>query len=76
MISVKQIRAARGLLGWTQKNLAEECGLSKRAINLLEKGESNPRDSTLKLVKLTLEKEGVIFFEKHGYLGVKILEDF
>lgn len=75
MITVKQIRAARGLLGWTQKELARECGLSSRAINRLECDDTKPRTSTMNLIQLTLEKHGVVFFKERGYLGVKIIED-
>ena len=75
MISLKQIRAARGLLGWTQKDLADQSGLSIRAINRLECGDANARSSTINLIQLTLEKNGVIFFNKRGYVGVKIKEE-
>lgn len=75
MVSVKQIRAARGLLGWTQKELADACGLSIRAINRLECNETNPRASTLNLIQLTLEKHDVIFFNEKGYIGVKIKDE-
>ena len=41
MITIGQCRAARGLLDWTQQDLAEACGLSKTAINNFEKGHSD-----------------------------------
>ena len=33
MITIEQCRAARGLLGWTQQDIADASGLSKTAIN-------------------------------------------
>ena len=75
MLSIKQIRAARGLLGWTQKELADNSGLSVRAINRLECEDAHPRTSTMNLIQLTLEKHGVIFFNERGYAGVKIREE-
>ncbi|MGA7533951.1 MAG: helix-turn-helix transcriptional regulator, partial [Pseudolabrys sp.] len=42
------MRAARGLLGWTQVELAEASGVSEISIKNIERGVTDPRSSTLK----------------------------
>jgi predicted transcriptional regulator len=71
MITPKQIRAARSLLGWTQKNLASKCGLSIVGINRLEREVSDPRSSTLRVIESTFEKEGIVFINDEDFEGVK-----
>ena len=51
MITREQIRAARGLLGWTQAELAKAAGLSEVAVKNLERGRTDPRASTLIAIK-------------------------
>ena len=38
MITIEQLRAARGLLGWSQSELAERAGLSLPTVKRLEAG--------------------------------------
>ena len=71
MITPKQIRAARSLLGWTQNNLAGKCGLSIVGINRLEREISDPRSSTLRIIQATFEKEGIVFINEDDFEGVK-----
>lgn len=66
MISVEQIKAARGLLEWTQEDLAHHSGLSKPSINTLERRISNPKLETLEAIQVALEKAGVEFTEGPG----------
>lgn len=68
MITVEQCRAARGLLGWTQGDLALACGLSKTAINNFEKGNSDIKQVSLEAVRRAFEKERIEFL---GYSGLK-----
>jgi len=72
MISSEQIRGARGLLGWSQLDLARNCHLSKTAINNIERNLVNPRSSTLAIIRATLEGYGVEFL---GELGVNLKRD-
>ena len=72
MISTKQIKAARSLLGWTQKDLADKCYLSQVGINRLEKGVSDPKSSTLRIIQAAFENEGIIFINEENYEGVKL----
>ena len=42
-----KIRAARGLLNWSQGKLAERAGLSKQSVTRIENGTMDPRFSTI-----------------------------
>lgn len=72
MISSRQIRAARGLLGWTQGQLAEESGLHLNAISNIEKELGEPRTSTLERIQTVLENAGLRF---RGQRGLEMKED-
>ena len=65
MITPSQCRAARGLLDWTQTQLAEATGLSSVTIRSFEGGR-DARDSNRTLLRLALEKAGVVFIEQNG----------
>ena len=76
MISVEQIRAARGLLGWSQTQLAEAAGRSLPTIKRLERedGEGpNVSDEVRLAVQSALEMAGVEFIpENGGGAGVRL----
>jgi len=61
MISARQIRAARALLGWTQQQLADAAIVSFNAVTRLERGEVDPRLSAISAVQSALIKAGVEF---------------
>jgi transcriptional regulator with XRE-family HTH domain len=66
MMTIAQSRAARGLLGWTQNDLAIACGLSKTAINNFEKGHSNIKSESLASIRNALMHAGIEFLEDEG----------
>ncbi len=66
MITIEQIRAARGLINWSQSDLAGKTGLSMNAISNMEKGQSTPRVDTIQLIQSALEKAGVEFLSGMG----------
>jgi transcriptional regulator with XRE-family HTH domain len=76
MISIEQIRAARGLLGWSQTQLAEASGRSLPTIKRLEReGDEGPAvsDDVREAVQRALEKAGVEFIpENGGGAGVRL----
>jgi len=73
MITSGQIRGARGLLRWSQKELAEKCGFSVRSINRIECDEADPKVSTLRTIQQVLEQAGIVFInETDGSEGIKI----
>jgi transcriptional regulator with XRE-family HTH domain len=61
MITSAQMRAARALLGWDQKQLAGQSGLSLPTIQRMERSEYVVRGNIDSLTKLlsTLEEAGV-----------------
>jgi predicted transcriptional regulator len=61
MISARQIRTARALLGWSQQQLADKAIVSLNALVRLEKGNVDSRVSTLQAVEKALTKAGVEF---------------
>jgi len=65
-ISTAQIRAARGLLKWTQATLAHHAGLSAVTLNMIENDAIRPRPTTLAAVRRALEAGGVGFLEEDG----------
>ncbi len=72
MISVEQIKAARGLINITQADLAAKVGLSKHSMNNIERFQSNPREKTMRSIQRTLEQMGVVFTDG---TGVKMVQD-
>jgi transcriptional regulator with XRE-family HTH domain len=66
-LSIEQLRAARGLLGWSQSELAERAGLSLPTVKRLEGG-FGPRVSNEARAKLqkALETAGVQFIDENG----------
>jgi transcriptional regulator with XRE-family HTH domain len=66
MISPSQCRAARGLLDWSQQELAEQSGVAIVTVRQLEGGAHQPRRATLWVVRQTLENAGVEFIDENG----------
>lgn len=66
MITIEQCRAARGLLGWTQQELADIAGLSKTAINNFEKAHSDIKRESLIAIQNALENAGIEFLSHNG----------
>ncbi len=66
-----QIRAARGLLRWTQAALAHRAGLSAVTLNMIENETVRPRPATLAAIRQALEGGGVQFLQEDG-IGVGV----
>jgi predicted transcriptional regulator len=76
-ISIRQVKAARSLLGWSQDDLAEHSGVSKPTIGRLEATDSDEpiggRPETGQALVAALEKAGVEFIpENGGGAGVRL----
>ena len=69
MITARQIRAARTLLGWTQQELADNAVVSLNAIARLEAGKVDSRMSTVSSVQAALEQGGIMFLAQSQDLG-------
>ena len=63
MISSKQIKAARMLLGWKGKDLADKSGVGITTLRRYEAqdGIPNANKFVLKAIKGCLEEEGIVF---------------
>jgi predicted transcriptional regulator len=61
MITARQIRAARALLGWSQQDLADRAIVSTNAVARLELGKADSRASTIQAVQRALARGGVEF---------------
>ncbi len=60
-ISPMLCRAARGLLGWSQQQLATRAQVARKTIADFELGQVNPHPRTLRDVVAALEAAGVEF---------------
>jgi len=61
IVTARQIRAARGLLGWTRTKLADKAVVSVTTVADIERGDVNPKASTLEAMIRALEKAGIEF---------------
>jgi len=66
MISGRQISAARGLLQWSQADLARKVGLTPQTIRNLEAEARQPQEQTISLIANAFEKYGVEFTPDEG----------
>jgi transcriptional regulator with XRE-family HTH domain len=73
MISIRQIKAARALVGWSQEDLARRSGVSYPTIARLESndGEIGGRADTAAKIITAFEAAGVEF-TNGGQPGVKL----
>ena len=61
MVSGAQVRAGRGLLGWTPRDLARMANVGVFTVNQIELIEGASRYLGLAAIEATLKAEGVIF---------------
>lgn len=78
MLTAGQIRAARGLLDWSQQDLAEATKLSVQTIKRMEgvRGPEASTDANVDAVRRALEGAGIVFLDakqnKDGGPGVRL----
>jgi predicted transcriptional regulator len=74
LITGRQLRAARALIGWEQAELARRACVAIGTIRRMESfsGEIGSRTSTLSQVLSTLERAGIQFLNS-GSPGVRLL---
>lgn len=68
-LSPAQCRAARGLLGWSQDELAERARTTQRTVSAFEVGETVPKAATVGKLKTVLEAAGIEFVARPGTIG-------
>jgi predicted transcriptional regulator len=74
-VSIRQIKAARALLGWSQEDLAQHSGVSGPTVKRLEaaEGDIGGRAKTGDALVAALEEAGVQFIaENGGGAGVRL----
>ena len=67
-VSIRQIKAARALLGWSQEQLAANADVSIPTIKRLEAqdGPLGGRDDTSIKIRSALESAGIEFIDENG----------
>jgi len=66
LITAAQCRAARGLLDWTQQELADAARIGVATIRVFEGEGAETRYATLTVLRQTLESAGVEFIDQNG----------
>jgi transcriptional regulator with XRE-family HTH domain len=68
LISIRQIKAARALLGWSQAELAHRSGVSEPTVARLEaaEGELGGREGTAEKIRGAIERGGIQFIDENG----------
>src|SRR5262249_41234153 len=75
MITTRQVKAARALLGWSQADLAAHSGISEPTVARLESrdGELGGRERTAQKIQRAIVTAGVEFLDENGGgLGVRL----
>lgn len=65
MVTSAQLRAARGLLNWTVRDLAEKSGVHRNTVTRIETEETS-QGHALEVIRRALEDAGVIFVPENG----------
>lgn len=65
IISASQVRAARGLLNWSQKDLAKESKVGRGTIQFIE-NDVKVRLDNIEQIHQTFLKHGIEFHDSHG----------
>jgi transcriptional regulator with XRE-family HTH domain len=74
MVSGAQVRAGRGLLGWTPRDLARMANVGVFTVNQIELIEGPSRYPGLATIEATLKAKGIIFLYGATPWGAGALE--
>jgi len=74
-ISPEQMRAARGLLGWSRNELAQKAGTSAETIKNIENGVYSPKKETLAAIVETFLRNGIQFVHYETLVTVQTGND-
>ena len=72
LIFPKQCKAARNLLGWKQKDLAQKSGVGVATIGNFENEIRIPHARTLKDIKIAFEQAGMEFENNDNFCLIKL----
>lgn len=74
MVTSRQVRAARALLGWTQETLADKALVALTALKRLESENGyKVREDTRHQVAKVLEAAGIVFLDSDRGEGVMVV---
>ena len=71
MVTSAQIRAARALLNWTVRDLAEKAGVHRNTVTRAETDATGPGHATA-AIRSALESAGVVFSDLNGMVCVRL----
>lgn len=71
-VTSAQVRAARGLLNWTVRDLAERAGVHRNTVTNVETGRYAGDPATLAAIRSALEAAGVRFIAENGGGGAGV----
>lgn len=66
MISVRQIKAARALLGYSLNDLEEACSVNANTISRIENGSTNLTEKTARRLEMFFRAQGLEFLDHEG----------
>jgi len=68
LVTTRQVKAARALLGWSQADLASHSGISEPTVARLEStdGELGGREGTAEKIRRAIIAAGVDFIDEDG----------
>lgn len=76
MITARQSRAARALLGWTQETLADKARISLTALKRLESESGfEVYETTRDQVRRAFEANGIVLMQSDRGIGVMLMYD-
>jgi ribosome-binding protein aMBF1 (putative translation factor) len=75
MITSRQVRAARALLGWTQEMLADKALVALTALKRLESDRLKVREDTRDQVRRALETASIVFLASGRGEGVMLVRN-
>ena len=61
-----QCRAARGIVNWSVRDLAENAGVHRNTVTNIETGRVETTSETLTAIRAALEAAGVVFLPENG----------
>jgi transcriptional regulator with XRE-family HTH domain len=69
VLTAAQCRAARALLDWSRKDLAERAGISIGTVFAFESAAADTKTSTVLKLQKTLAQAGIEFIDEHEGKG-------
>lgn len=72
IVTPGQIRAARALLGWSQREAADHCNVGLNTISRLESAEQIPGPRIFVIIVETFKEAGIVFSHEEHLVSVSL----